>query len=820
MKLPISWLNEYIDVSDIPVNELAEKLTYSGLQVETIETSGPEPLSDLFVVAEVLTCEAHPDSDHLHVAKVTDGTNEYQIVCGAPNCRVGLKTPLAKIGAVVPDGEFKIKKGKLRGVESFGMLCSARELKLSSDHDGIMELPADTKVGAFVRDVVGGEKLETVFDIEVTWNRPDALSVIGLAREYSAVLGRPFKLPSVDFTESDTDVNDVVKVVVEDKVRCPRYTARVITSVKDVPSPEFMVKRLEACGVRSLGLLVDVTNYVMLECGQPLHAFDYSKLAGNTVVVRDAKEGEKMKTLDGVERSLDPSMLLICDTQKADAVAGVMGGEDSEIAAGTNRVLIESALFDTASTKYTATKLGLATEASYRYIRGVDKDLADWASRRVAHLLQKYGEAVVAKGVVDADAREVVYPEASEKSYSYNAPVKLNFERARKLIGVDIPADRMVEILESLQLKTIAKNETEATFEIPSWRYDMEIEADLVEEIGRLYGLDNIPDTMPSAPSISALSDAPFRAKEKIRRVMLSLGFTEAMHYSFLSEGELNQFDSREEVKAARLAIPDPVSAEYGVLRDSLLAQMMGSLGRNATHQIEVAKLFEIGRVFGKNKEGKPFEGERISLGFIGPVGRSALDCRKAVTTEEALLWMKGAVVRLTSAVHVGKLQFKPCEHPAFTSGTALSIVINGRVAGVMGVLSAKLRHPFRLTTQMALAEIDLSYLTKRVDATGKVSAVPAYPMVKRDIAFVAGEGVTHEAVVSCIKKAAPAELTDVSLFDIFTSKDIGKGRRSFAYSLSFRSADRTLTDDEVNRAFAKITEALKTSLQVDVRDN
>ena len=810
MKLPISWLNEYIDVSDIPVAELAERLTRSGLQVEAIETSGPEPLSDFFVVGEVLTCEVI-EGTHLHKTTVTDGKETLQVVCGAPNCRAGMKSILAKIGAVVPDGGFKIKKGKLRGVESMGMLCSSAELKLpGGNHDGIIDLPAETPVGAFARDVMGGEKPETVFEIEVTWNRPDALSVIGLAREFSAVLGRPFKLPAIDFTESETDVNGEVKVVVEDAVRCPRYTARVVTIVKDGPSPDFMVKRLEACGVRSLGLLVDVTNYVMLECGQPRHAFDYTTLKDATIVVRDAKPGETIKTLDGQDRKLDETMLVICDAEKPSAVAGIMGGEGSEIAAGTNRVLIESALFEPTSTKYTATKLGLGTESSYRYVRGVDKDLADWASRRAVHLLQKYGEAVVAKGVVDVDNR----------AKPLNADVKLGFARARRLIGVEIPDDRMVQILESLGLKTVSRDADGATFAIPGWRWDLTLEADLVEEIGRLYGLDNIPDTMPSAPSVSPLSDAPFRAKEKVRGICLSLGFTEAMHYSFLSAGELEQFDGRDATKALRLALPDPVSAEYGVLRDSLLPQLMGSLGRNATHQLETAELFEMGRVFGKNKDGKPFEAERLALGFTGPVGRGALDCRRPVGVEEALLWMKGAVERLAKCVHVGKLEFKPGEHPAFAPGAALTICINGRPAGMMGVLSAKLRHPFRLTTQMALAEVDLAVLLKRVDAVGKVTPVPAFPMVKRDIAFVAGAGVTHEQVEKCIRKAAPPELTSVALFDIFKSKDIGKDRRSFAYSLAFRAPDRTLTDDEVNRAFVKITDALKTTLQVEVRDN
>lgn len=809
MLLPLSWLNEFIDVADIEPADLAEHLTRSGLQVEAINTSGPEPLSDFFVVGEVLTCEVI-EGTHLHKTTVTDGTETLQIVCGAPNCRAGLKTVLAKIGAVVPDGGFKIKKGKLRGVESFGMLCSSAELKLpGGNHDGIMELPADAKPGTFARDVVGGDKPEVVFDIEVTWNRTDALSIVGLAREFSAVLGRPLKMPDVSFTESDTDVNNEVKVVVEDPVRCPRYTARVLTHVEDGPSPDFMVKRLEACGVRSLGLIVDVTNYVMLELGQPLHAFDYRTLAGGTIVVRDAKEGETIKTLDGVERKLDPSMLLICDKEKASAVAGVMGGADSEIAAGTDHVLLESALFDTASTKYTATKLGLATDASYRYIRGVDCDLADYASRRAAHLLQKYGKAVIAKGIVDVDNRQ----------QPLRNDVTLNFNRARRLIGIDIANDRMVQILESLQLKVTSRNDEEATFAIPSWRYDLYLEADLVEEIARLYGLDNIPDAMPSAPSVSALSDAPFRAKEKVRATLLALGYTEAMHYSFLSAGELDQFDIR--AKVSRLVLPDPVSAEYGVMRDSLLPQLMNSLGRNATHQLESARLFEIGRVFGITADGKPVEGERVSLGFMGPVARGALDRRRAVTVEEAFLWLKGTLEELVRRLHVGRLQFKPCEHPAFMNGASVELVVNGRAAGVAGVLNAKMRHPYRLTTQMALAELDLEAIIKRIDAIGKVSAVPQFPLTTRDIAFTAGSDVTYEAVVKCVRKVAPQEMIDIKIFDIFTSKELTKnGKRSFAYSFVFQSPSRTLTDDEVNRAFAKITDSLKANLKVEVRDN
>ena len=813
MKLPLSWLNDYVKVDDIDPKELAEKLTRAGLQVESIETIGGSPLSDLFVVVEVLECEDHPDSDHLHVCKVTDGVTEYQVVCGAPNMRKGIKTAFAKIGAVVPDGGFKIKKGKLRGVESFGMCCSSRELMLGDNHDGIMEFPAETETGALVRDVVAAEKPETVFDIEITWNRPDALSVVGLAREFGAILSREVTLPPVDFTESETNAADEVKVVVEDAQKCPRYTARVVESVNDGSSPEFMRKRLELCGVRSLGLVVDVTNYVMLELGAPMHAFDHTKLRERTVVVRTARDGEIIKTLDGVERKLDNQMLVICDAERPNAVAGVMGGEESEIAEGTRTVMLESALFEPSSVKRTATELGLSSESAYRYIRGVDKNVADFASRRAAHLLQKHGAAVIAKGIVDVDNRERF---EGEGGFEFNPRVVLDFDRARQLIGIDIPNGQMVSIIESLGMKTVSCTEKSCEVAVPSWRWDITLAADLVEEIARLYGLDNIPDTMPSAPSVSALDDSAFKAKARIRELCVALGFTEAMHYSFLSAKELDDFDSREETRKNRLAIPDPVSAEYALMRDSLLPQMMGSLGRNASHQVSDAKLFEIGKVFAAGPE----ESERISLGFVGPVGREALRRRSQVSEEEAVLWMKGAVELLLNRLHAGKVEFLAAEHPAFAKGAALNVKLNGRVIGVMGALCAKLRHPYRLTTQMVLCELELKPLCKRVNAVGRVSPVAQFPAVTRDIAIVAERSVLNEAIIGVIRKNGGSELTKIELFDIFKPKELKDGKRSLAYALEFRSSEKTLTDVEVGKAFQRIVEALKSTAGIEVRES
>ena len=837
MKLPLSWLNEFVKVDDIDPRELAERLTRAGLQVEEIETVGGHPLSDLIVVAEVVACEAHPNSDHLHVCRVTDGKETYQVVCGAPNMRLGVKTAFAKIGAPIPGfldrsgNPEKIRKGKLRGVESFGMCCSEKELCIGEGSDGIIEYPADVANGTPVRDVAQLEKPETVFDVEVTWNRPDALSVLGLAREFGAILNRPVTLPATDFTEGPTDVNDEVKVVVEDPAKCLRYTARVVTDVTDGPSPALMAKRLELCGVRPLGLVVDVTNYVLMELGAPMHAFDHTKLRDRTVVVRCARAGEKIRTLDGADRALDPSMLVICDTERPNAVAGVMGGADSEIAPGTRTVLLESALFEPASIKDTSTRLGLSSESSYRYIRGVDKSIADFASRRAVHLLQKYGAATVARGVVDADSRATVAAAVPQEpvagvDYARNEPVALDFDRARQLIGCDISNERMASLLESIGLRRLAKTadlpaETGAMFAIPSWRWDLSVEADLVEEIARLYGLDALPDTMPSAPSVSTLSDAPFRARCRVRELCLALGFTEAMHYSFLSEKELNDFDGREETRRTRLAIPDPVSSEYGVMRSSLLPQMYGSLGRNASHQLESAMLFETGKVFGKvtipakgdqpAKE-RPTERETLSLGLVGPVGREALRRRVAVTEEDAVLWLKGAVEELVAKLHAGRVEFVAADHPAFARGASLQVKLNGRAIGVLGAVSAKLRHPFRLTTQMALCELELNPLLKGIDAIGRVSAVPQFPSVRRDVALKVASGITHAAIVGVIRRNGGKELAKVDLFDVF--KD------SRAYALEFRSAEKTLTDEEVGRSFRRIVEALRATAGIEVRES
>ncbi len=805
MRVPLSWLNEFVDLKDQTVQGVSDLLTFSGVEVEGIEQVGTHLDEQFFVVGEVQACDAHPDSDHLHVCKVFDGKEVLQVVCGAPNVRTGLKTPLARIGATMPGEEgFKIKKGKLRGVESFGMLCSKDELGLGGAHDGIWELPAEAQVGSPVQQFM--PEAETVYDLEITWNRPDCLSVRGIARELAALLKRPLKAVDCSFTESGAPVETLATVKVEAPELCPRYTARVVTGVNpQAETPAWMVRRLELCGVRSLGLSVDVTNYVMLELGQPMHALDHTTLADATIVVRRAGEGEKIKTLDGVERTLDTSMLVIADTAKPVAVAGIMGGEETAIAEATGTVLVESALFDAASVKFTATTLGLTSESSYRYARGVGKDLADEASRRAVHLLTMYGGGTVAAGVIDCDARS---PEPID--------VKLSYQRVCETIGAEVLPERVDAILASLGIEKVGTLEGGAIFRSPSWRYDITREADLIEEVTRMNGLDAIPTCMPSIPSVSQLPETSYTAKKAVRHALLALGFTEAMHYSFLSKGELDAFDPR---VTNRLVIPNPVSADYGVLRDSLLPQLIGSLGRNASRQVEQCALFEVGRVFSVGKDGQPAERESVSLGMMGPWGRDPLNRRAGVSDEEAMLWLKGAIEALAERLHAPRFVLAPINHPAFAPGFAAEICIGRKVVGVMGAVSAGMRHKFRLNAPMVVAELTLDALTMSLGALPRLKAVPQFPASRKDIAFIADKTLAHEKIVKTIRKHAPAELTDVTLFDIFTSKTIGADRHSMGYTLEFRSPDRTLRDAEVNAAATKIIAALRDELGVEPRD-
>lgn len=805
MKLPISWLAEYIDISDLSLEELADRITFAGIEIEDIETVGP--CFDKIVAGLVKTCEPHPNSDHLHVCTVFDGEQDFQVVCGAPNCRAGLLTPFAHIGAKVPENGEVLKKGKLRGIESFGMLCSAAELCISADHSGIMELPADTKPGTPMEKLYGSS--ETVFQVEVTWNRSDCLSVLGIAREFSAILGRPLKMPAIDFPETaDAKASDLCSVEIRNPKSCPCYTARVLPHVERLPSPDFIRKRLELCGMRSIDVVVDVSNYVMLECGQPLHTFDYRQVHDHKIIVRNATENETIRTLDGVDRKLDPSMLLIADPQTPLAIAGVMGGEGSEIEPDTSSVLLEAAAFDAPSVKDTETTLGLHTEAAHRYERGVDPFLPDWASRRACHLLVRYANATVASGVVADDHRD---PAPRE--------ITLRFQRAREVIGLAIENTRQIEILKALCFEIVAQDADSVTVRVPSYRVDCTDECDLVEEVARMEGLEALPDVVPSSVIVADANDTPVRAAAACRHALAGLGFSEVLNYSFTAPAILDAFSTANKEK--RVILPNPVSADQSVLRDALAPQIIDVLARNQAHGVDTGAVFEMGRVFFLDEKiGAPSEDDHVCIAMMGFAGRDVTDQMRKVEPSESLRWLTGALEGLAERLHTPAMRFNQCDFDAFEKGCAAEIIIAGRPAGRIGLVKTSLTRKHRILSPVVLAELRRAPLIQNVFRTPKAKDVPTLPGTERDIALIAPAGVTHEEIVKTIKKAAPKELANIRLFDIFRGKSIGEGKISLAYRLLYRAENRTLKDEEVNREHEAVKNTLRNKLKVEIRDS
>jgi phenylalanyl-tRNA synthetase beta chain len=800
MKVPVSWLKEYVDFEDT-IEGLADKLTFAGLEVEAIETIGSDFAG--VVVGEVVQVEPHPGADKLRLCTVDYGTGEnMRVVCGAPNVEVGGKYPFAPVGTTLPGG-FTLKKAKIRGEESMGMLCAKDELGLGEDHSGLLVLAADLEPGTpFVQ--VWGEP-ETVIELEITPNRPDCLSMIGVAREMAVLYGSELKLPSFGISETDEDVNGEISVAVEDASACPRYTARVLKEAKIGPSPEWMQQRLEAAGIRPISNVVDITNYVMLETGHPLHAFDKTLVAGNRIIVRAAKEGETMRTLDDVERKLTPAMLVIADAEKPSAIAGVMGGADSEIKDGTSTILLESAAFETSSIRHTAKQLGLITDSSYRFQRGVNTDSVEWASRRAAALMCELAGAKLCKGIVDA------YPQPK-------AQVKIPFawKRIEGMIGSGIAADEMKKIFQALEIGIEDDTGETATAVVPSFRLDLEREVDLVEEIARIHGVDNVPAKTPLAKVIPTADDSRVRAVSRLRNVLQGLGVGEIMNYTLVNHPLLDLFNP--ENRASREELPHPISVDQSVMRTSLIPQLVESLGRNHSRQIDEACFYELGRVFNR-ADGAPVQTEMVSLGMMGPVGRTLLEKRAPVSEEEMFVWMKGLVERLLSAQKLSAVSFQAEDRPEFAAGKAVAILMDGEAVGCMGLVNKTARAEWRLAGPVAAAEIRLEALLEKSFTIAKVQDLAQFPSMSRDIALVLDESVRHEDVVALIEKSNPKDLESFGLFDVYQGRGIEKGKKSMAYTFTYRSAKQTLTDKKVNKEHQKLSDVLCKQLGATLRE-
>ncbi len=799
MRVPIEWLREYVAFEDT-VQGLADKLTFSGIEVEGIEQVGHA--YDGVVVAEVRAVERHPNADRLTVCRVFDGTRELQVVCGAPNVRPGLRCPFAGVGATLPNG-LTLKAAKLRGVESFGMLCAEDELGLSDNHDGLMELTGPHPAGTPFREVVGGP--DTVLDLEITPNRPDCLCLIGIAREVAALYHLPLRRPEVRLSESAESVDALVQVRIEDPRLCPRYTARVLSGLRIAPSPAWMQDRLTRAGVRPINNVVDVTNYVMLESGHPLHAFDRALLKGSRITVRPAREGEVLRTLDNRDRPLTSSQLVIADEAGPVALAGVMGGAGSEIRDTTVSVLLESAGFEKSGIRATSRGVGLATESSHRFARGVDPAGAEWASRRAAALMVELAGGACARGVVDA----------------YPAPVAPRTVRARlpvfsRMLGMPCAPEDIVRTLTALELEAVVRDDV-LEARVPTFRNDLQIEVDLVEEYARISGLDRIPCATPTARIAPGADDRRARLFRAVRDQLAGLGLQEIMNYSLTAPALLERFGLLDDTC---IRLPNPLSEEQSVLRPSLLPQVTETLGRNRARQVSEAAVCEFGRTYRQRPGAGVREVEALAVGLMGAAGRGVLRKRAAVEPEEMIQWVKGVVEHVLRDGGIGAWSWRASTAPAFLPGTVLDLVIEGEAAGRAGLLDPRLAGEWRIYEPVGLAELDLARLLNP-DARRKVQPVPPppYPSSTRDIAFVADCALTHAQIEDVIRAAAPAGLEQVALFDVYQGRSIGRGRRSLAYSLTYRSSSRTLTDSEVNEMHQAVVDALKNRLGVEIRD-
>lgn len=824
MKVPLSWLRDYVDL-ECDAKTLAERLTFAGIEVESVELKGAVPKD--IIIGEITEVEPHMHANHLYVCLVNNGTEVLRVVSGAGNCQVGDRVPLAGDGATLPNG-MTVKAQKIRGELSQGILCAEDELGLSEDHSGLMVLPPEAKVGQPLIEFLG--PADYVFSMEITPNRPDLLGLLGIAREAAALFGAKLKWPAFDLHEEGEGVEGAVSVAVENSADCPRYTARLLTNALVDQSPFWLRRRLALAGVKAINNFVDITNYVLLECGQPLHAFDFAKLAEKKIIVRRAKDGEKITALDGLEYKLNPQMLVIADGLQPVAIAGVMGGEKSSIQPGTSSILLESACFQPALIRQTSKTLGLASESSYRFERGVDINQVDFASRRACALMAQIAGAKPARGVIDVFA--------SQPDERKERKITCRYSRVSSLLGVNIPAERIKAIFNSLDLPVCDEQNTQCAVSVKTFRPDLEIEADLIEEIARINGLDQIPCTDPRCHLIANADDKPVRAQFHCRQLLAALGLREIVNYSFVSEKLLDMFDAANAEQ--RIKIPRPVSAEHTILRDSLLPQMTETLGRNRSRQIEEAAFFEIARVFYKTSSAPFHEETRTVIGLMGAVGRTLLQKRRALTEAEIFSWLKGILHNF----HEKLLQEEGMPNPRnndSAKGLALNesngqapagfytacfkpnrcalITLNGKPCGVMGLLKDDIRREWRILEPVGLMEFMLDPFLKHAFRTPQAKTLPMYPSVTRDIALRAPAAIRHADVTKTIWKNSPKELTSVVLFDIYTGKEIGAHFKSMAYSLTYQSLDRTLTDDEVNKLHESVKKQLKNELMVEIRE-
>ena len=806
MKITYQWLKRYVDFDWSP-GELADRLTMLGLEVEASERVGQS--YDGVLVAEVLERAPHPNADRLLVCRINDGQGVRRIVCGADNFSAGDRVPLVLPGYALPTREGEksrpIKAGKIRGEVSEGMLCSGQELGLSDDGEGLLLLDADATPGQNLGDYLGTDEADTLYDLEITPNRPDWNGVLGIAREVAALANLELRCPAVELQESGSPCAGRIRIRLEDPERCPRYSARLIERVAVGPSPAWLSNLLSKLGLRSINNVVDVTNFVMMEIGQPLHAFDCRSLARNedgtaTVVVRRAHEGETFTSLDGQEHRLNGSEIMIADEQKAVALGGVMGGLNSEITPETTEVLLESACFAPGNIRATSKRLNLRTDASYRFERGVDAQTVDWASRRAAALICETTGGQLRSGAVDA------WPEPPEPRR-----VSLRFERTDRLLGIRIPPEEQLAFLERLGLSRRSRTETAGKFAIPSHRDDLKREADLIEEVARLYGVDRIPATPPRGGTGTHAYDRQHDVLAQARSLLTGMGLHEIQGQTLVSQAAVGV--SKLTQKAA---LENALSADMDTLRPSLLPGLLSALSYNAHHHVGSAALFEAGTVFPVRDE-RIVEARRLALALTGD--RFAPSWTNGANPGDYDVFdLKGRLEVLLESLRIQGLQWQNAGAADSLFQEEGRLTLGKQIVGRFGQLQSDLAAQLDLKKAVLLAELDWDLILARQAAPRPFKPLPVFPAVRRDVALLVDESVNHRDILKIVRQAKPNFLQNVEIFDVFRGRGIPQGKKSLAYALVYRHPERTLTDEEVSSAHFGIVERLEKKTGARIR--
>lgn len=798
MNVPMSWLKAYTDI-DCTTDEFIEIITKSGSKVETVTNLGKEITN--VVVGKVLSIQKHPNADKLVITKVDTGQNEpLQIVTGATNLYEGAYVPVALNGSTLPNG-VKIKTGKLRGIESQGMMCSISELNLTladcpeAVEDGIYIFPEEQPLGEDVKKIFGLD--EDIVEYEITSNRPDCFSVIGIARETAATFNRPLKFPEIKVKqEAEGDVNDYISVEIKNPELCPRYACRVVKNIKIEPSPRWMRQRLKAAGLRPINNFVDITNYVMLELGQPMHAFDIDTIDESKIIVRNAKDKEEFVTLDGNKRVLDSSMLVISDINKAVAIAGVMGGENSKVNPNARAILFESANFNGPNIRITAKKLGMRTDASATYEKGLDPNLVEIALNRAVQLVEELGAGEVVKGVVDC------YPTKKEQWTVEYSPEGIN-----KLLGTNISHQEMVNLLARVEVKADINSNLA---HIPTFRPDLQMEADLAEEIARLYGYDNIKTTLAAGTPTVGKKSYSQKIEEIVSDTLIGLGLCEAMTYSFDSPKVFDKLKiSKDSPLRKTVTISNPLGEDFSIMRTIALNGILQSLSTNYNRRNEEAMLFDMATVYLPKSvpvTELPEEKNQLVIGIYGKYDFYDL---------------KGIVEAMFEPVGIKDIaEFTPeTELPYMHSGRTANISIKEDNIGYLGELHPAVSENYNIGTKVYIAVIDMPKLIEYSNLERQYKPLPKFPAISRDIAMLVKEDIPVSSIKAIIKQRGGKFVEEINLFDVYTGKQIQQGYKSVAYSIVYRASDHTLTDEEVNSSMKKILKGLETELGAQLRD-